>query len=1550
MIISTAILLLVLSPIFASLLLSLPIVQNGLVGYASRKASAYLDTEVSLKHIDITTTGSLQIKDLLIRDLQGDTLIFASQLNSRFLGYSPFERRLRLGRTTLQSGMLNLQQRDNGEMNIKQITRLLASENPKGGILIDINQVELKQSRLVIEQLRHRNPKYGVDYGKMLINELDARVDRLVINGNDVTGEIKHFTGVEQSGFVVSNLSGAVAVSMGGVEFLDMTLSSRWSDLKISRLTLSDSNWERYRNFNTSTSIYVDIEDGYLSSDDVAYFAPELRRWGMQLNKINLTAQGKVDDLSINIDNISYGDSTQIAAVMSLKGLPQIKTTKLDLTIDEMVSSASDVEAIKQMLSGKGFEPEIYRTIAKAGRITLQGELHGVLGDMTTTLKSNSQLGDISTSMAVVWSSGNTPSAVSIKGDVALNNLPLNRLTTPRQRLGAATLRANVVGQIDPTEGISANIMAAIQSVAWRGYNYRNLDVAGRLNAKDLRATISCNDPNLIFGLTAMFDNVDMMGDDNETVLSRDSRSTISLNLMHANLKELGWSGGVESTLAADVSLFAQGDNVERATGGAVVRQLKYTFDGEVIESDSAALHFESSTGYHMVNLESDFATATFESSDSVSHISQYLSSALQEYLPALYRERVEMRGSPQFSSAIEMASGTTSKESDSRAENLVEIAESKKETKKSRKSRSANAPQRGNISTLQVKVVDMTPILAIVDESMTIDKESVLDLEFDVSSGRFKGGVKSNYIERKSMLAAGIDINFHNTADSILLVGSVDELYLGTIGMSNARLDASAHDNKVEIEGGYNTSEDESYAQISAEIGLSRHTQGRASSVELDVVLHPSVINNQGQVWDLSAETIGIRHAGVEINRFEVSSDNQHMLLDGRASTSVNDTINMVMQNFDLSVITTFISRLGYQLEGKTNGHIGVASALNDARIEANIRLDSVSVNTIPAPAMNLDAMWDSKLNRARLTLSNRNNGDMILRGYYIPSQVSYYADLQANGIDMGLLDPPLNGVITNTTGSANMTLTLQGERRNASIEGRIDLTNGATTVDFTQVRYTLPKASFTVKDNIISARNITIKDEEGGSGKMSISVDIKQLTNIEYNLTVSPNKMLVLNTTERDNDVFYGNLYASGMASIRGDRSGSRMDIAAVSENNSHFFMQLLSKSTISSADFITFVEARRESKEETSLRQMINERNQRAQNTTASLEVNLSLDVRPNTEVQLVIDPTVGDIIKSRGEGRFNLSINPKENLMEMYGDYTISEGSYLFTLSNIINKRFVINPNSTIQWNGSPTDPTLNIDAIYQLKTSLQPLMSTESTRAVPVECVIKLSDRLTSPEVSFAIDFPSLDSEQQAVVSSMFNDQEVISRQFFYLMLANSFIPESSGIDSEFGVSTTAATGFELLTNQLSNWLSTSNYNIIIRYRPESELTGDEVDIGFSRGLINNRLLLEVEGNYVANGTEALSQSGSNLVGEAYLTWLIDQAGALQLRGFTQTIDRFDETQGLQETGVGVTYREDFEDFADLRAKVKARFAASPERLARREERKRAKEREIEQNN
>ena len=761
----------------------------------------------------------------------------------------------------------------------------------------------------------------------------------------------------------------------------------------------------------------------------------------------------------------------------------------------------------------------------------------------------------------------------------------------------------------------------------------------------------------------------------------------------------------------------------------------------------------------------------------------------------------------------------------------------------------------------------------------------------------------------------------------------AAEDLYVGAFHFSGVGVSGGAKDNAISIDAQFADSLRNLDGELSANARISRRN-GRRNML---ITLNPSTVNSGDNSWRITTDGIDIDSSRIDIRRFAVQSDTQELFVNGVASRSDKDSVYMNLRNFSLAPFTQITNRIGYEVGGRTNGYATVHSALDNPRVDARIEMDSVDVSGIAVPDLLLVSKWDFGRSRASLDISTREDNKRVVEGYFAPAKMRYYARMHTKGVKADLLDPLLVSVLKDTEGTADIDLSISGEGRVADLRGEIKVDSLATTIDYTRCRYSAPSAVIKVENNRLVANDITLYDRSGHEGKMSMDVSLQHLSNIEYNIGLQVNNMEVMNTTERDNPMFYGSIFATGTGSVRGDKAGVKMDFVARSDDNSKFYMPLTDNSDISTADFVTFATKSDTTSYLVRKKMLFENRQKRRTSGGEAMDITMALDIRPNTEVQLVIDPTVGDIIKATGEGSLNLRINPQANIFEMYGDYTIEKGSYLFTLQNVINKWFDIEPGSTIQWTGEPLDAILNIDAVYKLKASLQPLLegslteNNRSTRAVPVECFIHLTDRLTQPTVTFDIVVPSADSEVQSLISSALATPESKSQQFLYLIIANSFISETSNaMTSSMGASATAATGFEMLSNQFSNWLSSDDYKIVLRYRPRTEQMSDEVDFGFSKGLVDNRLLIEVEGNYIVDKTQVVN-ANSNFTGEAYLTWLIDRAGTLRLKGFTHTIDRFDENQGLQETGIGIYFKEDFNNSKDLHYRLKNRFKRDKER-------------------
>ena len=66
----------------------------------------------------------------------------------------------------------------------------------------------------------------------------------------------------------------------------------------------------------------------------------------------------------------------------------------------------------------------------------------------------------------------------------------------------------------------------------------------------------------------------------------------------------------------------------------------------------------------------------------------------------------------------------------------------------------------------------------------------------------------------------------------------------------------------------------------------------------------------------------------------------------------------------------------------------------------------------------------------------------------------------------------------------------------------------------------------------------------------------------------------MLVYNTTENDNPDFFGTVYATGVASIKGDADQINIDVVGKTEKNTVFSIPISSTSTATENNFIRFV----------------------------------------------------------------------------------------------------------------------------------------------------------------------------------------------------------------------------------------------------------------------------------------------------------------------------------------------------------------------------------------
>ena len=1477
-VVSVIVLLSIFLPISITLVLNIEEVQNIAVRRATQFASEYLGTTVSIDRIDIDLFSRVRVDGFYVEDHEQDTLLYVSRATAALKSLNIREDGLLIRWAKAEDGVFNLREMQDGELNIRPIVRSLQKPNGKNDFYMLIEEIEAVNLGFRYERLTHRNPEYGVDYFNLDISNVNGEVRNLIVDRGKVLIDVAGITARERSGFELENVTTHLCVDVGELRFENFTAQTTSSDINVPLLLLKGKDWVDFQDYINKVNMSGVIAGSSITTYDLGFFAPGLKDWNTRLQNVDATFDGTVRDLSGDITNANIANLSSARGKFRITGLPEWRTSKYVVGLEHLHIDSADAEEILGNVV-KTPLPEKVNSIIRHmewadARLTFGGRLdsYRVVGNVATAE------GNISADLSMQKSGERH----DIKGTAHSNNLNIGKILdiAALRRISSDIAVNGSLGDAS-SGGIIGDISVAVSGAEVGRYRYSAIEGKANINGKRYYAEVNADDPNLEFDLFA-----DINLDSDEPTYA------LSLDMERADLHAIGINRrDTTSLLSASVGVDMRGKWADDMSGTISIADAEYLYPNGELQTDLLRIEVDGSQSHKAILMDSDFFTLGFNSHSTYREVYDYVYNSLLTYVPLLYNNTKYEIAAP---SAI-------------------------------------NSPSDYTALTIEAKD-DINELLDAIAGGFVLAPNTELGLIFNPKSNNITLRGSSEAVEYSGLIFANTEWNINNNArDSLSLSIKSDAVYMGShMLMPRFSVVAGARENRVSLTAGFKQPGGSSSAMLGLSAQFSRNEKTRRRSLHIDIT--PSHFTNDTQQWKLYAKGIDIDSTRIQVNELHIARPDQQMVIDGVASRLRSDSIRLTLDNFDISPLSAFLSRIGYDIKGNTSGYATVKAALGAPEIEAAIDVENIAVNGLTAPPQEITSNWDFEANRARVFIRDRNTCDTLIRGYYHPQGHRYYARAAMKGVKLALISPFLKGILSDIEGSADIEARVMGEGQNASLNGEATVEGMATTVDYTKVRYRAPKAKLSIVDNHIIADKIAVYDPNSNVGHYSMDISLEHLSNITYDISIDANKMLVLDTDAKDNDLFYGHVYASGNASFYGDKRGIKMDIDGTSAENSKFYMPLSGKEDVSYADFVKFQEPAGNAPDTTAFltrRMMAYERKNRAVNTSEGvMDMDMTLNILPNIEMQLVIDPTVGDVIKAKGKGQLTMHIVPKANIFEMRGDVEITEGTYLFTLQDILNKLFTVVPGSSIHWDGDPLGAILNIDAKYSTKASLRPLLGSsvqgiDTSRAVPVDCYIKLTDELMSPTVTFDVRVPNVAPEIQTVINSTLNDQQAIATQMFWLLAANSFSAEDT---ASMGASLSATTGFELLSNQLSNWLSGDNYNIVLRYRPRTQMSGDEVDFGFSKSWLNNRLIVEVEGGYLSDASMQSSRKASNFVGEAFITWLIDTDGTLRFKGFTQTIDRYGENQGMQESGIGLYYGESFNTFKELGQSLKYRFS------------------------
>ncbi|MBL7931527.1 MAG: translocation/assembly module TamB domain-containing protein, partial [Bacteroidia bacterium] len=449
-------------------------------------------------------------------------------------------------------------------------------------------------------------------------------------------------------------------------------------------------------------------------------------------------------------------------------------------------------------------------------------------------------------------------------------------------------------------------------------------------------------------------------------------------------------------------------------------------------------------------------------------------------------------------------------------------------------------------------------------------------------------------------------------------------------------------------------------------------------------------------------------------VNHMEIVNNDQKIAASGGLSSKPGDSLSISVDNLVLQQFNQLLKIWNLKMEGVLNGDVILSNPDKNLTFKGDLTASQLRINDNSIGQVIVTSNYHTKEKYISLqgftslgVLDEFGNQakNISFKGTYDlqKKDESIDIDFAAKPANLSLLNPLLEGILTINKGFVNGGGKVHGTPDRVKIDGKFRLFNSEIKVDYTNVTYNITGDIELLTDQIRFS-DLNIREVDRGNrdknsrstqGTLNGNIFHDNFSKIKIDFDVNYNNMLVLNTSEKNNSSFYGRVYGTGNVGIWGYLNNLFMKIEATTNRNSKFYLPLDGPAEISENDFIQFVK-----KDTIGLKK---------EKGMSGFNLEMKLHATPEAAVQIIIDKKNGDVLNVEGQGDLRLYVNTLGKF-EMYGDYVITDGDYLFTLENVINKKFDIDAGSSISWIGNPMGAEIDVNTSYKQRDSVAPLLN------------------------------------------------------------------------------------------------------------------------------------------------------------------------------------------------------------------------------------------------
>ncbi len=706
---------------------------------------------------------------------------------------------------------------------------------------------------------------------------------------------------------------------------------------------------------------------------------------------------------------------------------------------------------------------------------------------------------------------------------------------------------------------------------------------------------------------------------------------------------------------------------------------------------------------------------------------------------------------------------------------------------------------------------------------------------------------------------------------------------------------------------------------------------------------LDPNKLLLDYQKWTVSPENyIQFGQSGILANQFNISQGSQLLSINSISNTP-NSPIRAEFKNFQIETLTKFAETDTTLVGGTINGRVDVKDLVSDPKFEANLNINKLRYQKDELGDLSV-LVNNNTANAFEVDVKLKGVHELSARGYYYTKPQSAL-DLVINidKIDLKEVESVSMGQIKQGKGTVTGQFTVKGELTAPKILGALKFNDAGFNVAMINSYFTMPNQEIGFNNQGIKFDNFTLIDSLGKKATVDGMVYTTNFKDIRFNLDVKTDNFRVINSTAADNDMFYGTVYLTSNIKVRGDVNQPDVNMTIKIDKGTKFFyaLPISDPSVIDQEGIVQFIDAdappfngQKALKTDSASKSPI-----KALNLVAAISVD------PEAELNVVVDPSNGDMLTVKGEANLNATMDPSGKI-SLTGRYEIVDGSYNLSVGPLGKKNFKMVKGSTIIWTGDPMSANVNLTALYEVNAAPIDLINDPSNvyakTKLPFQVYLYMKDELLKPTISFKLDLPenergALDGIVYTKLQNVNRDPNELNKQVFALLALNRFIannPFQSLAGGGGGVSTLARSSVsKLLTEQLNNLASDLIQGVELNFgvnSSEDYSSGaleqkTDLEVGLSKKLLNDRLTVTVGSSFGLEGPKTGDKGASNIAGNVNIEYALSADGRYRLRAYRRNQNDLIVQAEIIETGLGFTLVVDYNRFREIFQKKSKRY-------------------------